>query len=753
MKRLSLILSIVFFGSFRVWANSCAEVSTTVPLPSGLASTWSSCGGTIPQNGDSVTIGYDLEITSSIPVSGSVSSIVVNGAAASVTWDGLPHNVNATGGIKIDEGCLATGSGCATMYAWDTCGPRGTMAGATGSTSGPSTTLTVSGVTGTILPGMLVAGINILPGTLIASGSGATWTLSQTSTGTVSGTISMASVIDYTSTGLTTGQMIFDTTGAGAPNYAVYGRVCDFIANPSAAGSLYADSNYGGGATSSDDFSFSNGVVVGGAKTIYRDYGALSLLDLTVTGNSDSVFFTDGNLTITATATGSAASETLTAVNTAIGGDTFGLAIGAPVTGTNIPANTTIASLVVYPGTSITLSNFPTGTVTGFTATQALVVTNVTQVNTTMSNASMINGIDAVHPFVVTGSAFLGDPAGTYSNGFTQDGLNYTDNIALSYNGADQGGSGAVYGINIPPGTIVSSNAISGFYQDAYAPILSASTITLSDNFFSLVPNAIGTGGPGGTQGITFVYSTDNGVWSEKNDILIADGNVGIIFYCINTGTTGGPTCLMDHDTFVGTNGQGAGPQLIGFGESGGPTLLNQFSNSIGLYDANGIDNSSATYITTGTGSVGVYNNDLFGQTVQAYCTNGFNCATGAVDHGFDNGSTIHPNAIYGDISVNPNFVNGTQYSAIDTRWINCDTSLGGTGSVANMFQTVMGGRAVNGYVPPYTPAQVVACLRAPWVPTNAAIATASSSGGYIGAMPPAGSGPNTSGNFFGVFE
>jgi len=83
----------------------------------------------------------------------------------------------------------------------------------TGTFSVTGTTLTVSGVTGTIVPGMVLSGGTIGPGTYIVSGAGLTWTVSSSqaanttcTTGTLN-TVILSSPPDSTAT-LTTGQGI-----------------------------------------------------------------------------------------------------------------------------------------------------------------------------------------------------------------------------------------------------------------------------------------------------------------------------------------------------------------------------------------------------------------------------------------------------------------------------------------------------------------------------------------------------------------
>jgi hypothetical protein len=75
----------------------------------------------------------------------------------------------------------------------------------TGATSGISTTLTASAVTGTIAIGQSITGTNIASGTTITafgtgSGGAGTYTISPASTGTVSGTVTAGSTaVDFTS--------------------------------------------------------------------------------------------------------------------------------------------------------------------------------------------------------------------------------------------------------------------------------------------------------------------------------------------------------------------------------------------------------------------------------------------------------------------------------------------------------------------------------------------------------------------------
>ncbi len=738
MKTLLLFVA-AFLAASHANAFSCAVASSTTPLLSSASASWTSCNGTVPQNGDSVTVGFPLKIDSNIPASGSVTAFSVNGSTATITWDGNPHKVTVAGQIVLTLGCVAAGTGCAAPFIIDTCTQAASTANATGSAGSASTALTVSGVSGTIQNGMMVTGAGIVPGTTV-TGSGTSWTLSQNSYAAVSGKVYFSAVMNWTATGLSANQAVFNASAPSSP-FSVFAQVCNFLISPSTSGSVLTDAGQFG-VTDSSTFLFRNGVIVGGAKSFIGGYeGALTLNNVTQTGSSDSIYNTaNANSSITTTATGSAASKTIT-VNLS-GSGTYGAAVGQIVTGTNIPANTTVASFVIYPGTSVTLSNFPTGTVTSATFRQVATATNVTQVNSTSDAPAFFSPVGSPY-LTIDSEAILSDAAGTHAPALTQVGNSIGNSLLLSYyqnggmiaqQGISLGGSSATF-----PG-VATGNAVSGAYQG----LATVSNSTSNGNFFSCISTLCTAG-----QGLLFGFGYGC-PFSSSHDVAITyldPGNAGILTLNNTDGVTASSPCpVFDHLTLVMGLAVPPSPQAIGFGEDTGLQKLSDANASIhdsiviGSYAGIQSRDSTTTWLTNGTGSAGVYNNDVFGQSGCAY-SGPSTCVAGAVGSGFDNGVTAHPNALYGDVTFNPNFQATVQFSAIDTPWISCDTKLGGTGSVANMFQTVMGGRAVSGYASAYTPAQVVSCLRAPFAPTNPLAATAGSTGSFIGAMAPAAAG------------
>lgn len=744
---LRILTDLVLFASvcsIPAWAvNSCAVVATspTVALPSGTASTWTSCGGTVPQNGDSVTVGYLLQINSNIPASGSLASLVVNGTNAQVSWDGHSHTVAVTGQIQVELGCLVVGADCPTGLAWDTATTLPVVASATGTASNGGTTLSVAGVTGTLENGMVVECSGIAPGTTV-NGSGASWTLSIATYAAVSGPCAFSAAISYEATGLTSGQGVFAVV-ATVPSYTTYGKVYYFVASPGASGGMFYDPGAGTGTLTSDTWAFGYGTVIGGIKSFVPLWlGSFTLLNITVSGNADSVAYSNIDApTISETATGSTLSKTLTAISGTYG--VFGIAVGQTVTDSttpsNIPAGTTVTSTSLYPaGTTATISNFPAANFSGDTLvfTENLVATNVTQVNST-STSFMFYGADAVHPWVITNPAVLTDAAGTYTTTLAGDGATISGALILAYWAKSSNNQAPC--ITLTPGMTVSNSAISGCYSDIYAgPGSLASPVSVTGNFVSNVANALGTGGPGGQQGSIFAYGPGPGDCTIQSNVIVSDGNFGIPLYIIGDTAGENPTCVVDHNTVVSYPGQGSSVQVIGLGEGtvpGNECALCQVSNNIIVNGGIGVQAVNSTFVTSLIASAGVGYNDVYGQTALAFGGQNGSSPCGPCGNGYDNGTTAQGiGSTYKEIAINPNFVNGAQYSVIDTRWAACDTV---NGTVANMFQTEMAGQAVYGFTPGYTTAQVVTCLRSAFTPTNPLATHTSSTGSYIGAVPP----------------
>jgi hypothetical protein len=165
--------------TFTLTTTADAAIVTTTGVPTGLTyalpntlTISSGATGTfkIGQQVSGTNITAGTTITNIVSGNGGVGSYVLSAAVTgTVSGTVLAYQI----GSEFSATDVATG---------------------TGVTSGSSTTLTISGtVTGTFKNGMIISGINIVPGTkitAIASGGGTgTYTLSQASTGTVSGTV------------------------------------------------------------------------------------------------------------------------------------------------------------------------------------------------------------------------------------------------------------------------------------------------------------------------------------------------------------------------------------------------------------------------------------------------------------------------------------------------------------------------------------------------------------------------------------
>jgi hypothetical protein len=125
----------------------------------------------------------------SSPTWASVGGGATGGATDQVFWQN-GQTINASYSIT-------SGSNAGTF------GPVTVASGAsfTGATSGISTSLTTSSVTGTILVGQTISGTNITAGTVITafvsgvSGGAGVYTISPASTGTVSGTVTSSTIV------------------------------------------------------------------------------------------------------------------------------------------------------------------------------------------------------------------------------------------------------------------------------------------------------------------------------------------------------------------------------------------------------------------------------------------------------------------------------------------------------------------------------------------------------------------------------
>lgn len=163
------------------------------------------------------------------------------------------------------------------------------------------------------------------------------------------------------------------------------------------------------------------------------------------------------------------------------------------------------------------------------------------------------------------------------------------------------------------------------------------------------------------------------------------------------------------------------------------PSTGVNWTDSVIVNAGSGIaDYAANTWGTAGTGGVGVSNNDVY-NSLTPYLTLG-------TSMNFISGSTAHPNAVYGDVTINPVLVDMTRSIA------SYDELLGGPGTDLDYFQhlaplvtgwNINGTRTSGTLNPMWGTEYLYQYLMIGLAPTNILLANLSHSGGYIGAVPP----------------
>jgi hypothetical protein len=194
-------------------------VTITGTPTNGQLTNWSgstSIQGITTGTGVVTALGINTGTSGAFVVNGGALGTPSSGTLTSVT--GLPLTTGVTGLLPIANGGLAASvsptTAGNTIFSTDGTNWSSTQkivqgtsittttTSFTGATSGASTTLTASSVTGTIQVGQVIAGTNITAGTVITAfgtgtGGAGTYTISPASSGTVSGTITVVG-IDFT---------------------------------------------------------------------------------------------------------------------------------------------------------------------------------------------------------------------------------------------------------------------------------------------------------------------------------------------------------------------------------------------------------------------------------------------------------------------------------------------------------------------------------------------------------------------------
>lgn len=665
-------------------ANSCVTVASSTPLNSASSASYSSCGGTTPQSGDNLTVASPLQITANLALGAGV--LAINGANAVLTWDGNSHTVSWTGSAVITVGCYdSTTSGCsASPYSIDTC------------TTPPA-----------------------------SAGQVMTWTVAS----------------------LTSADPIFKYNGTGsAPSYSIRGRVCDSIFNPGSGQVLIHTAAFG--LVDMSDWTFRRDKVNGGAVSFTLNRLSSFTADkVSVNANSDTVFAFAGTQTQdSVSCAGTISTTTVTCTNI------FGAAVGSYVTGTglqNATRITSVAPIGVSTQGSFTINKSLTATIAAATLTfiSGCDIADFSWTATTSTHVAIGTRSLAIPPppCLVTNAFVRTDPTGATAPGMMDLGAGISNSLLAGYYTlASTGGCGR--GIYLSDGSgfagilanltsASTHNAFSGLCQN-----LIAGTGMSSDTSFFAQTGAQSITGQGS------IFGFGSGCpFSSSYDVVVNDNDPGTegIFTLNNTsGVTASSPCPVIKNATVVMGAASPGGLDVGFGEDDGMGGLfsdvnSSIYNSIVVNGFLGITcrDTTTTFLSGGTGGVGVYNNDVYNATT-AYAK------TGTCSH-FDNGVTAHPSATYGDTTFNPLFSGTVQYPANpDTRWNACDLSLGGSGSIGAM--ATMFFARWTGAVPTYTTSQVVDCLRAPFTPTAAAALTAGAGNVYIGALQPSVSSAGT---------
>lgn len=209
------------------------------------------------------------------------------------------------------------------------------------------------------------------------------------------------------------------------------------------------------------------------------------------------------------------------------------------------------------------------------------------------------------------------------------------------------------------------------------------------------------------TNNVSIISTTDGtcmGAAILAND-LVVPVNAAVINH--HTGIAPAPTAGSTVNIMIGEGGGTAGVTAA--------SVLNSISQG---GDAGIWSNSpNNVFVTSGTGSVGVNNNN------SQRGTDNWLLVPGGTNFGVS-----HPNATYGDSTAAPWIISTTR------RLVDCDAILGGAGTLVHMFTTL--GLRSSGTNGNFTTTAIRTCMMAPLAPQNTILATQASDGTYIGAMP-----------------
>lgn len=657
-----------------------------------------------------------------------------------------PHGTDACGTIAI------TGTSTASSGNWDT-----TTTWTPNGTPTLSDTCTVSGIN-YIYDGSTATSLQWNGSITITSGLAGP---SQSSINTCNSANRSLSAGVYTLTltanslSSTQGMVLFNGGGV-LPTYSIWNHICYSELYPGSGRALVHYGSFGALDQSIEELSYNH--IHAGADAVF----VAALGDLEVHNNSRDGAPAGSLINSGAGPLGTLASATMTgtigvtAVNFSsvfgVTGSTTAGGVAQPgplIDGAGIQAGTRVVTVAVYPGTSGTLSLPPVaGFTSGETVTvyaQGNVADNTVVGYTGNAQVFVLDSAGGNPGYTLLRNASDTDTGGTYAEGAAQAFYLLQDNLLLSH----ATGILQVYGLTSSfPSTVNTPaafhNAIDGAYSDLRPP---ATGLTSSYNFFAQQGAQSVTG-----QGVIEMQGSGC-LFLSTFDVLLNYADPGTeLMLALNSqaGTSGAPCPAFVNDTFIMLNSpMGDTTCMACFGESNAgysdAAVNSTVANSI-FYDNTTYKNSAmncrdalTTFVTSGPLGTGIYGNDIYapgwsGSPSTGYIKSYSPCT------GFD-GGTPHPYAGYSDTTINPNF--GTFPANAIAAWSACALKLGGLGTEAGIFGTEMFKRYQYNYSPPYTPAQMVDCLRSMATPTNAALATAGYGGVQVGALAPAApSGP-----------
>jgi len=211
-----------------------------------------------------------------------------------------------------------------------------------------------------------------------------------------------------------------------------------------------------------------------------------------------------------------------------------------------------------------------------------------------------------------------------------------------------------------------------------------ANLVTVQNNWLHMRQGAINSNSQGNI--ITYLSAGFYGTWIVNGNVNLMDcsntsGKYGFTDLFYDNGNTS--IVLQDHDTsyYPCTTVYGDYGYQYGEGTTAGSVKTSSANSSIAVGGAYGFEDGNSNGLNTFTGSpqypsscCGVHHNLTYGQTTTAYRN------TGTKGTNWDDGTNLHPNAVYGDLTVNPNFFWPTVQPA------NFDAFLGGPGTIAHLM-------------------------------------------------------------------